>query len=75
VTSFSFVHTADIHLHSPLKGLVGYDGPAAERIRSATGQEFDNLIGEAIEEKSISYTGSSTQGRVPLDPQHRYRDP
>jgi DNA repair exonuclease SbcCD nuclease subunit len=51
VTSFRFIHTADIHLDSPLRGLAGYDGPAAERIRTATRQAFDNLIGEAIDQK------------------------
>ncbi len=48
MTSFRFIHTADIHLDSPLKGLAGYEGPAVERIRTATRQAFDNLIGEAI---------------------------
>ena len=44
MTSFRFIHTADIHLDSPLKGLAGYDGPAVECIRTATRQAFDNLI-------------------------------
>ena len=48
MTTFRFIHTADIHLDSPLKGLAGYDGPAAESIRTATRQAFDNLITEAI---------------------------
>jgi exonuclease SbcD len=48
VTSFRFIHTADIHLDSPLKGLSGYDGPAVECIRTATRQAFDNLLTEAI---------------------------
>ena len=51
MTSFRFIHTADIHLDSPLKGLAGYDGPAVECIRTATRQAFDNLIGEAIDQK------------------------
>ena len=50
MTTFRFIHTADIHLDSPLKGLAGYDGPAAERIRTATRQAFDNLISEAIDQ-------------------------
>jgi DNA repair protein SbcD/Mre11 len=50
LTSFRFIHTADIHLDSPLRGLTGYDGPAAERIRTATRQAFENLINEAIEQ-------------------------
>ena len=51
MTSFRFIHTADIHLDSPLKGLAGYEGPAVERIRTATRQAFDNLIGEAIDQE------------------------
>jgi DNA repair exonuclease SbcCD nuclease subunit len=52
LSSFRFIHTADIHLDSPLKGLSGYEGPAAERIRAATREAFDNLIGEVIDEKA-----------------------
>ena len=51
MTSFRFIHTADIHLDSPLRGLAGYEGPAVERIRTATRQAFDNLIGEAIDQE------------------------
>lgn len=50
MTSFRFVHTADIHLDSPLRGLAGHEGQAAERIRSATREAFDNLIGQVIDE-------------------------
>ena len=50
MTSFRFIHTADIHLDSPLRGLAGYEGPAVERIRTATRQAFDNLISEAIDQ-------------------------
>ena len=48
--SFRFIHTADIHLDSPLKGLSGQDGKVAARIRTATREAFDNLVGHAIEE-------------------------
>lgn len=51
MTSFRFIHTADIHLDSPLRGLAGYEGPAVDRIRTATRQAFDNLIGEAIDQE------------------------
>ena len=51
MTSFRFIHTADIHLDSPLKGLAGYDGPAVKCIRTATRQAFDNLISEAVDQK------------------------
>jgi exonuclease SbcD len=48
--SFRFIHTGDIHLDSPLKGLAGQEGPAAERIRTATRAAFENLVTRAIEE-------------------------
>ena len=51
MTSFRFIHTADVHIDSPLKGLARYEGSATERIRSATREAFDNLISQAIEEE------------------------
>ena len=51
MTSFRFLHAADIHLDSPLKGLAGHEGSAAERIRTATREAFDQLVGLAIEEQ------------------------
>lgn len=51
MTAFRFIHAADIHLDSPLRGLAGYDGPAVECIRTATRQAFDNLITEAVDQK------------------------
>ena len=48
---FRFLHAADIHLDSPLKGLAGHEGGTAERIRTATREAFDNLVGLAIEEQ------------------------
>lgn len=48
---FRFVHTGDIHLDSPLKGLSGQQGAAAERIRTATRVAFDNLVTQAIEDE------------------------
>ena len=49
--SFRFVHTGDIHLDSPLKGLSGQQGAAAERIRTATRVALDNLVTQAIGDK------------------------
>ena len=49
--SFRFIHTADIHLDSPLKGLAGQEGSAAERIRTATREAFENLVGQALLEE------------------------
>jgi exonuclease SbcD len=51
VSTFRFIHTGDIHLDSPLKGLAGQEGAAAERIRTATRAAFSNLIDSAIEEE------------------------
>jgi len=51
MASFRFLHSADIHLDSPLKGLAGQDGNAAERVRTATRKSFDRLVSLAIEEK------------------------
>ena len=46
-----FIHTADIHLDSPLKGLEIHEDAPVEAIRGATRRAFDNLIGLAIEEE------------------------
>ncbi len=39
-----FVHAADIHLDSPLRGLANYDGAPVEALRHATRRAFDNLV-------------------------------
>ena len=44
-----FLHVADIHLDSPLKGLQGYPGTDAERYRTATRGAFDRLVETAID--------------------------
>jgi len=46
-----FIHTADIHLDSPLQGLEVYEDAPIEDIRGATRRAFDNLINLAIEEE------------------------
>jgi len=51
MSSFRFIHTADIHLDSPLRGLTSHEGVAAERIRSATRAAFDGLVSEAIDQQ------------------------
>ncbi len=45
-----FIHTADIHLDSPLSGLSVYQDAPAELLRTATRDAFSNLVGEAIDE-------------------------
>lgn len=51
MTSFRFLHAADIHVDSPLRGLSGQEGSAAERVRTATREALDQLVEFAIEEE------------------------
>ena len=46
-----FIHAADVHLDSPLRGLERYDGAPVEEIRGATRRAFENLIQLAIDEE------------------------
>jgi exonuclease SbcD len=48
---FKFLHAADIHLDSPLKGLERYEGAPVEQIRGATRQALQNLVSLAIDEE------------------------
>ena len=50
--SFRFIHAADIHLDSPLKGLSGLEGSAVELIRSASREAFEALIARVIDESA-----------------------
>ncbi|MEJ1976041.1 MAG: DNA repair exonuclease [Acetobacteraceae bacterium] len=49
MTSFRFLHAADLHLDSPLRGLEA-DAPA-ERIRGATRHALVNMVDLALEEQ------------------------
>ena len=49
MTRFRFLHAADLHLDSPLRGLEA-DAPA-ERIRGATRQALVNMVDLALEEQ------------------------
>ncbi len=44
----TFIHAADLHLDSPLRGLDRYDGAPVEEIRGATRRAVENLVGLAI---------------------------
>jgi DNA repair protein SbcD/Mre11 len=46
-----FLHAADLHLDSPLRGLARYEEAPAATLRSATREAFNNLVDLAIEEK------------------------
>lgn len=48
--SFRFLHAADLHLDSPLRGLSRYEGLPLEEIRGATRRAFEALIAFAIAE-------------------------
>ncbi|MFA6499537.1 MAG: DNA repair exonuclease [Desulfurivibrionaceae bacterium] len=48
---FTFLHAADIHLDSPLRGLESYADAPVEQLRQATRKAFDNLIDLAIDER------------------------
>ena len=48
---FHFIHAADLHIDSPLRGLESYDGAPAERLRGATRQAFMNLVDLAIRQR------------------------
>jgi len=51
VTNFKFLHAADIHLDSALRGLSRYEGVPAEQVRTATRDALDNLVTAAIEDQ------------------------
>ncbi|MFN2359255.1 MAG: exonuclease SbcCD subunit D [Desulfotignum sp.] len=50
----TFIHTADIHLDSPLKGLEAHEDAPVQEIRKATRRAFDNLINLAVE-KAVDF--------------------
>jgi exonuclease SbcD len=45
-----FVHAADLHIDSPLRGLDKYEGAPAARLRAATRRALENLVALCIEE-------------------------
>lgn len=48
---FKFLHAADLHLDSPLRGLSVYEGVPADVVRTATRGALDNLVEHAISEE------------------------
>ena len=46
-----FLHCADIHLDSPLRGLERYEGAPVEQVRGATRRAFENMVQCALREK------------------------
>jgi DNA repair exonuclease SbcCD nuclease subunit len=47
---FRFLHAADIHLDSPLRGLERYEGAPVDQLRGATRRALENLVELAIDE-------------------------
>ncbi|MCK5228213.1 MAG: DNA repair exonuclease, partial [Desulfobulbaceae bacterium] len=48
---FKFLHTADIHLDSPLKGLEAHEDAPVDEIRGATRRAFLSLVEMAVLEE------------------------
>ena len=49
--AFRFIHAADIHLDSPLRGLERYEGAPVDAIRQASRRALENLVALAIAEQ------------------------
>ena len=49
--AISFLHAADIHLDSPLRGLERYENAPVDRMRRATRRAFERLVDLAIEKR------------------------
>lgn len=47
---FQFIHAADLHLDSPLKGLERYEGAPVDEMRGATRRALENLVDLALEQ-------------------------
>ncbi|MDO4586141.1 MAG: DNA repair exonuclease [Planctomycetia bacterium] len=63
--SIKYIHSADLHLDSPLKGLGTTDPIIAAKIRETTRKAFENLVSFAIQEKVsfILIAGDLVDGR------------
>jgi exonuclease SbcD len=49
---FTFVHAADLHLDSPLRGLERYEGAPVAEVRGATRRALENLVQLCLEENA-----------------------
>ncbi len=61
---FKFIHAADLHIDSPMRGLSNYEGAPIERLRSATRQALISLVDLAIAEQVafVLYVGDIFDG-------------
>ena len=48
---FRFIHAADIHLDSPMRGLSSYETAPVEQLRGATREALKQLVTTAIEDQ------------------------
>lgn len=46
-----FLHAADLHIDSPLRGLDRYDGAPVDRLRTATRSALERLVDKALSER------------------------
>lgn len=44
-----FIHAADIHIDSPMRGLEKYEGTPVEELRTAPRRSFENIVTLALE--------------------------
>ncbi len=51
MTTISFIHTADLHLDTPFKGLTSVDPDLAAYLKQATFAAFDNIVAACLREK------------------------
>lgn len=51
MSQFKFIHAADIHLDSPLRGLSEYEGAPVEQLRNATREAFVRMVDSALEHR------------------------
>ena len=50
-SDFRFIHTADPHIDSPLRGLDDYEGAPVDEIRGATRKAFSSMVDLAVDEQ------------------------
>lgn len=66
MSSFKFLHAADLHLDSPLLGLATKSPEFAQRVEDASRQAFDNLVGLAMAEdcQFVLFAGDVFDGEL-----------
>lgn len=51
MTKVKFIHTADLHLDTPFKGLTNWNSELAERLKEATFKAFRNIVDLCLQEE------------------------